>query len=87
MKHHSNYLEMNIITIDHYNLGAMYCRKILSKGGVCIFVHNSISYSSINLDRFCIDQIIEICAQSAGQNICIVAVYRTPSGNFFSYNF
>jgi hypothetical protein len=37
------------------------------------------------LDSFCIDEIIEICAielQSVGQNICIVAVYRAPSGNF-----
>ncbi|PNF26706.1 hypothetical protein B7P43_G03376 [Cryptotermes secundus] len=73
---------------DHYNLGAVYCRKILSKGGVCIFVHNSINYSNINLDRFYIDQIIEICAvklKSARQNICIVAVYKTPSENFLQF--
>jgi hypothetical protein len=75
-EHHMNSLEKNTINIAHYNLGAVYCRKILGKGGVCIFVHNSINYSSINLDTFCIDQIIEICAVkllSVGRNICIVA--------------
>jgi hypothetical protein len=35
-----------------------------------------------------LDQIVEICAvklQSAGQNICIVAIYRAPSGNFVHF--
>jgi hypothetical protein len=83
-----NSLEKNTINIDHYNLGALYCRKILGKGGVCIFVHNSINYSNINLDTFCIDQIIEICAVKllpVGRNICLVAVYRAPSGNCFTF--
>jgi exonuclease III len=87
-EHHMNSLERNNITIDHYNLGAMYCRKILSKGGICIFVNKTINYSNINLDIFSTDQIIEICAvklQSAGQNSCIVAVYRAPSGNFLQF--
>jgi exonuclease III len=87
-EHHINPLERNNIIMDHYNLGVIYHRKSLSKGGVCIFVHDSIRYVSINLDRFCLDQIIEICAvklQSAGQNICIVAIYRRPSGNFVHF--
>jgi hypothetical protein len=49
-----NSLDRNIITSDHYNLG--------TKDGVCVFVHNSISYSNINLNKFCIDQIIDIYA-------------------------
>jgi exonuclease III len=60
----------------------------LSKGGVCMFMHNSINYVNINLDSFCVDQIIEICAvklQSVGHNICIVTVYRAPSGNFLQF--
>jgi hypothetical protein len=87
-EHHIPSLERNNVVTDHYNLGAVYCRKILSKGGVCIFVHNSINYSNINLDRFCIDKTIEICAvklQSAGRIIYIVAVYRAPSGNFLQF--
>jgi hypothetical protein len=102
-----NSLEINTIIVDYYNLGTVYCKKILSKGVelvwlipnptvflavlnpgnacVCVSVHNSINYWNIKLDIFCIDHIIEIRAitfQSAGQNICIVAIYRVPSGNF-----
>jgi hypothetical protein len=53
-----------------------------------IFVHNPLRYSKINLDKFCIDQIIEICAVkplSVRQDICIIAVYRAPSGNFVQF--
>jgi hypothetical protein len=53
-----------------------------------MFVQNSINYININLDRFCVDQIIEICAvklQSVGCNICIVTVYRAPSENFSQF--
>jgi hypothetical protein len=51
-------------------------------------VHNFISYSSINFDKFCIDQIKEICAVtllSFGRNICKIAVYRAPSANFLQF--
>lgn len=79
---------MNIIIVDYYNLGAAYSRKILSKGRVCIFVHKSINYPNSNYGTFCIDQVTEICAtkhQSAGQNICMVAIYRAPSGLFYNF--
>jgi hypothetical protein len=70
------FFKLGLCYIDQYNLGAVNCRNSLSKGGVCIFVHNSLNYSNINLDSFCIDQIIEICAVkllTAGRNICTVA--------------
>jgi hypothetical protein len=40
------------------------------------------------LGKFCIDQIIEICAVkllSARRNICIIAIYRAPSGNVVQF--
>jgi hypothetical protein len=37
-----NSIEMNTIIGEYYNLGAVYCRKILSKGGESIFMHNSL---------------------------------------------
>jgi hypothetical protein len=80
-EHHMNSLDMNIITIDYYDLGAVYCRNSVS-------VHNSLSYSKISLGKFCIDQIIEICAVkllSVRQNICIIAVYRASYGNFVQF--
>jgi hypothetical protein len=38
-----NSLDLDFVTIDQYNLGALYCRNSLSKGGVCIFVQNSLN--------------------------------------------
>jgi hypothetical protein len=71
-EHHMNSLEMNISNIDYYDLGAVFCRNSFTKGGVCIFVHNSPTYSKINLDKFCIDQIIEICAvKLLSDEICV----------------
>jgi hypothetical protein len=61
-EHSMNSLVMNIVTIDYYSIGSVYCRNSFTKGGVCIFAHNSLSYSKINLDKFCIGQTIEICA-------------------------
>jgi hypothetical protein len=44
---HMNSLDRNIICIDHYNIGAVYCKNSISKGGMCIFVSKN-----INLDIF-----------------------------------
>jgi hypothetical protein len=52
---------------------------------VYVFLFRTINYSNINEGTFRIHQGIEIRAiklQSEGQNICIVAIYRVPSGNF-----
>jgi hypothetical protein len=37
-EYHMNSLDMNIITIDYYNLGVVYYRNSVTKGGVCIFL-------------------------------------------------
>jgi hypothetical protein len=48
--------------IENYNLGARYCRKTLEKGGVSIFVHKNIQFTKINLEDYCKDQDLEVCA-------------------------
>jgi hypothetical protein len=42
-------------------LGANYCRKLLHKGGVSIFVYNELKYNTINLEKFVIEKDIEAC--------------------------
>jgi hypothetical protein len=34
--------------LEHYNLGAGYCRQTLRQGGVCTFVHDTINYLNVN---------------------------------------
>jgi hypothetical protein len=53
------------------------------KGGVCIFVNNSINYSSLNLETYSTD--LEICSiqlnlLSKKFYILNIYIYRSPSG-------
>jgi hypothetical protein len=62
IEHHLSLSEVQSVYIDNYTLGAYYCRKHTLKGGVCIFVNDSITSSSINLEAHCVDRDIEVCA-------------------------
>ena len=83
-EHHLCNDEINSICTP-YNLGAKYCRVNHKYGGVSIFVHETLSFTTIDLSEFCNDQDIEICAVNShfsSSNYCILSVYRSPSGNF-----
>jgi hypothetical protein len=43
-EHHLNYLQLEKLHIENYNLGAHYCRQLREKGGVAAFVHNSLKF-------------------------------------------
>jgi hypothetical protein len=47
-EHHLKDLELER-TLEHYRLGAKFCRENLKDGGASIFVHESLSFSNINL--------------------------------------
>jgi len=69
--------------LTNYSLGASYCRKTFLNGGVSIFVYRNLKYNSINIDELNIDKDIEACAiqlDSAFNKLCILAIYRSPSG-------
>jgi hypothetical protein len=87
-EHHLNKAEITRTSINNFNLGAHYCRKSLKNGGIDIFVHQSLQYEPIDLEEFCIDQIIDVCAiklYHSTDNICILTVYRVPTGNFLHF--
>jgi len=45
----------------------------------------NLKYSNIDLDKYCKDQDIEVCVLNLKLtffNVCIMAVYRAPTGNF-----
>jgi hypothetical protein len=84
-EHHLTKLEITCIAIKFYNLGAHFCHKSKKNGGVCTFVHYNLQFTPTDLDEFCIDQNIQICAVKLHHfptNICILTVYRSPTGNF-----
>jgi exonuclease III len=53
-------------------------------GGAYIYVQNNLNAINIDLDNFC-NKDIEACAVSvnkANLEICILTIYRSPSGNY-----
>jgi hypothetical protein len=60
-EHHLKKFELDQINIDNYRLGAVYCRQVVKRGGVGIFVQKNLEYTNIDLGKYCNDQNIEVC--------------------------
>jgi hypothetical protein len=61
-EHHLNNQEISNISINQYLLGAHYCRSRHKFGGVNIFVHESLIYSNIDVNRYCHEYDLKACA-------------------------
>jgi len=62
--------------------------KTKQKGGVCMFIHKSIKFTTLNIDSYCLDQDFEVCAihlNSFCDKLCILAIYRSRLGNFSTF--
>jgi len=59
---HLKSYEIHATPISKYKLGAKYCRKELENGGVCIYIHETLKFCNINLQKHCKEQDIEIAA-------------------------
>jgi len=84
-EHHLLHEELAILHAENYVLGSSYCRKSKQKGGVCICVHNSIKFTSLVTEEYCEEQNCEMGAiqiNVADEKLCVLAVYRSPLGNF-----
>ena len=87
-KHHLRHEELAAFHVENYVLGSSYCRQLKLKGGVCIFVQNNLRFTPLNVDEYCVDQDIEVCAihlHSTHNKLCILAIYRSPQGNFNTF--
>jgi hypothetical protein len=84
-EHHLRHDELAFLHVENYVLGSCYCRKSKHKGGVSVFVQNSIKFTSLDINNYCIDQDFEACAiylNSKHDKFCILDIYRSPRGNF-----
>jgi hypothetical protein len=53
-----------------------------------MLIHNSITFTAFNTDNYCLDQDTEFCAihlNSVYDKPCILAIYRSPLGNFNTF--
>jgi hypothetical protein len=60
-EHHTNQLELQQTFLDSYKLGTGYCRTLYEKGGVSIFVNESLTFVSIDLKKYCKNKDLEVC--------------------------
>jgi hypothetical protein len=54
---------------------------------VCIFVQEKLKFFNVNLNEFCKED-VEVCAvklKFPSGNICTLAIYRAPFGNFLHF--
>jgi exonuclease III len=90
-EHHLNDIKLQLIQLNHYSLGAKYCRKQFLKGGVSIFVRSNLNFETVNLEEYIVEKDIEVCAIQLIFNLtmrgkfCIMNVYRSPVGNFTNF--
>ena len=83
-EHHLKETEINNLTFMGYKLASEFCRKKFLGGGVCIFTNNKLSYSTMDLNQFCHEKTLEICAVKIHFEpfkLIIFCVYRAPTGN------
>jgi exonuclease III len=55
---------------------------------VSIYMHNSCQFINLDLDKYCVEQDIEVCAITlnyCSANLCVLSIYRSPSGNFDTF--
>jgi exonuclease III len=84
-EHHMKHLELQKSHLDNYKLGSSYCRTMYEMGGICIYVQESLNYVRLDLEKYCQDKNFEVCAIKTHldmKSVCIIAIYRAPSGNF-----
>jgi hypothetical protein len=84
-KHHLWDTAMDAILMTGFRLGASFCRNTFKNGGVCIFVRETIYFTSMSVEKYCIEKDIEACAvmlRLPAHEIRVIAIYRAPSGNF-----
>jgi exonuclease III len=89
-EHHLWDQEINMLYCSPYLLAAKYCRSIGKFGGVCIYVHESLSFTAIDLDKFCKEHDFEVCAVKLyfmSNTYCIISLHRSPTGKitYFIY--
>ena len=87
-EHHLSNQEIGNISINQYLLGAFHCRSSRKFGGVNVFVHESLTYSNTDVNRYCHDYDLEACALKTkirSAVYCIVYIYWPPAGDLSNF--
>jgi hypothetical protein len=81
-EHHSKKHEIETLSIDQYILGVKFCRQSLKHGGTGIFVQESLTFTNIDLQKFCVEQDLEMCGQIKPKIHCDIYNMYLQSANW-----
>ena len=85
MEHHLESQQLDCVPLQSYRLVAKFCRTTYRYGGVCIYVHESLQASNMEVLKYCKEKDLEVCSARLYLPTCtigIVNLYRSPLGNF-----
>jgi len=87
-EHHMNITEIKFLNLENYNVGAQFCRIANGKGGAIMYIHNSLKFTTMELDKYSKEKDIDVCGVKLKVNslkVYIITVYRSPAGNFNNF--
>jgi hypothetical protein len=83
-EHQIHDFDLNPPYMPMYKLGAIYSRSILKGGGSCIYIHENIIFSKLNVQCYCREKDLEIVAikfKFNKTNFIVYCIYRVPTGD------
>jgi hypothetical protein len=86
-EHHLKESEITQFSLDGYKLASSFCRRESLGGGVCILISNNIIFQSVDLEQFCHEKTLEICAVKLHLKtikLIILCIYRDPNRDFMT---
>ena len=82
---------INHLNFNNFYLSSNFCRENAKGGGVAIWINKEIESRILDVDRFCVEKSIELCAvcvRLCNISVIVLTCYRSPSAdlNVFFYN-
>ena len=73
-----------MMSIEYYKFDAKVCRHPYKNGCVCIFIHESIDFSTIPIHHICKKKDLETCAIKLNlpKIKIVLTINRSPTGNY-----
>ena len=83
-EHHLKETEITKFSLEGYVLASGFCRKESLGGGVCILSNKNLVYQPTDLNQFCCEKTLEICAVKLhlkSLKLIIFCIYGAPTGS------
>jgi hypothetical protein len=84
-EHHLESHQLDCVLLQSYKFVAKFCRTTHRYGGVCIYVHEFLQVSNMEVLKYSKGKDLEVCSARLYLPTCsigIVNLYRSPLGNF-----